>query len=505
MSKPRSTRTRKEDLRAQRAEEKQTIAERKEQRRAPKALPERDADAPILETDDLLALANMDPSELAALMDGAVAGDALEPGTSVRGVVTRIANGAVLVDIGGKAEAWIDPLEVPDAKKGDAIEAFIVWAGESEVKLSKTLSGAAADAFLEEAHASGIPVEGHVTGANPGGFDVRVGDTRAFCPRSLMSRHYVEEPAVFVGQTLQFKVIELGEKTVVSRRAVEEELAEKNAEQIWERVSEGMELEGTVRNVQSFGAFVDVGGVDGLVPRSELSWDPGADPTDLIHSGEPVTVRVIRVDREAKKLTFSLKNPDQAPWRRVGEDFVEGGIYSGQVARLTTFGAFIRLADGLDGLLHVSKMGEGIQQGSTIDVRILSIDTERRRISLARADDTSATAAVGATAEAEEVEGSVAEVMRNGLVLSLEDGRTAWLPASEVELPAGTVLAQRYRRGKRITARVKDASRPDRLVLTTRAASNEDWRQAVRQQKPAKKESFGTFGDLFAGLDLSKK
>lgn len=500
MSKPRSTRMRKDDLRAQRAEEKATTAERKA-RRSQKPVPERDAEAPILETDDLMALANMDPSELAALMEGAVAGDSIEPGTAVEGVVTRVEAGAVLVDIGGKAEAWIDSAEVPDATKGDTVSAFVVYAGESEVKLSKQLSGAAADAFLEEAHTSGIPVEGRVTGANPGGFDVRVGEARAFCPRSLIARHYVEEPSVFVGQTLQFKVIEVGEKIVLSRRALEEELAEKNAEVLWEKVAEGMELEGTVRSVQKFGAFVDLGGVDGLVPRSELSWDPGADPAELIHSGEPVTVRVIGVDRDAGKLTLSLKNPDQAPWRKVGEDFVEGGIYSGQVVRLTTFGAFVRLTEGLDGLLHRSKMGPQVQQGASIEVRILSIDHDRRRISLGLATD----AATPAAEEAEEVEGAVTEVMRNGVVLQLDDGRTAWLPASEVELPAGTVLAQRYRRGKRVTARVKDASRPDRLVLTTRAPSNEDWRAAVSSRKSAKKQSFGTLGDLFAGLDLSKK
>lgn len=494
MSKPKSTRTRKSELRAQKPAAAPP-APTKAGRAPSTPRIERDPAAPRLDADDLLAIADMDPAELAALMEGAVASDALEPGAAVDGVVTRVELQAVLVDIGGKAEAWIDRAEVPEIEVGSPISAFVVAVGDSEVKLSKQLSGAAAGAFLEEAHASGIPVEGRVASANAGGFDVRVGDTRAFCPRSLISRTYVEEPSVWVGQTLSFKVIEVGEKIVLSRRALEEEQAEKMAEELWAKVHEGMELDGTVRNVQPFGAFVDLGGVDGLVPKSELSWDVGANPADLVHTGEPVRVRVLRVDREGKKLTLSLKNPDQAPWAKVGSEFVEGGVYAGKVVRLAQFGAFVRLAEGLDGLLHRSRFQGELKQGDAIDIRILAIEHDRRRISLAMAGDAEAS-----VEEAEEVTGRVAEVMRNGVVVQLEDGRSAWLPASEVELPNNTVLAQRYRRGRSVTARVKDASRPERLVLTTRAPSNDDWRAAAK--KPAKKETFGTFGDLFAGLKL---
>ncbi|MCB9669322.1 MAG: S1 RNA-binding domain-containing protein [Alphaproteobacteria bacterium] len=498
MSKPRSTRSRKPERRP--FDEQGAPAERATpERRTQRAPIERSPDAPRLETDDLLAIANMDPAELAALMEGSVTGDRIEPGTPVEGVVTRVEQSAVLVDIGAKSEAWIDSAEVPGVKVGDQVSAFVVFAGESEVKISKQLTGAAASAFLDEAHATGIPVEGRVMTANNGGFDVRVGEARAFCPRSLISRSYVEEPSVFVGQTLLFKVIEVGEKVVLSRRAIEEEQAERFAEELWQRLVVGMDLEGTIRSVQPFGAFVDLGGVDGLVPKSELSWDQGASPSDLVNVGEPVTVRVVAVDPATKKITLSLKNPDQAPWRKVGTDYVEGGVYVGKIVRVTAFGAFVRLAEGLDGLLHRSKMGSDLSVGSAVDVRILSIDEERRRISLGLAAEGAAEAPA---AEAEEVSGQVAEVMRNGVVVQLDDGRSAWLPASEVELPAGTMLAQRFRRGKRVTARVKDGTKPERLVLTTLPPSTDDWRAAAAAAKPAKKESFGTFGDLFAGLKL---
>lgn len=499
MSKQNVTRMRKGDRRAAQEAETQQEADAVASTAALKAEKQatRTAETPRLDSDDLMALASMDPSELAALMDGVVERPALEAGAKVEGIVTRVDLTAILVDIGAKSEAWIASEELGEVQLGDRIEAFVVFVGESEVKLSKQLSGDAAGAFLEEAHATGIPVEGHVTSSNQGGFDVRIGDARAFCPRSLMSRTYFEEPSVFVGQTLMFKVIEVGEKTVVSRRALEEELAEKFADDFWGKVVVGMEIEGTVRNVQPFGAFVDLGGVDGLIPRSELSWDHGANPADMVDVGEPVTVRVIAFDEAAKKITLSLKNPDNAPWLLVGEKVVEGEVYNAPVVRVTTFGAFVQLAEGLDGLLHTSRMGgKPVEKGTNIDVRVLSIDHDRKRISLGLASSE-----VAVAVEAEQVKGTVTEVMKNGVVVQLEDGRTAWLPANEVELPNNTLLAQRYRRGRAVEARVKDASRPERLVLTTLVATNEDWRATARKQS-AKKQTFGTFGDLFAGMNL---
>jgi small subunit ribosomal protein S1 len=460
---------------------------------------------PRLATDDLLAIASMDPAELAALMEGAMRSDAMETGTEVSGFVTTVGEQAVLVDIGGKAEAWMERSELPDAKVGDAVKAYVIHAGEDSVRISRQLTGDAASLHLEDAKESGVPVEGKVVSANPGGFEVRIGDVRAFCPRSLMSRQYVEAPEVFVGQTLSFKVIETGDKIVLSRRAIEEARAEIFAADFWTRVVVDMQLDGIVRSIQPFGVFVDLGGVDGLIPKRELSWSDDGAPGDHVALGETVTVRVLEVDHANRKLVLTLKDPDQAPWHRVGSEFVEGGLYEAKVARITPFGVFVRLAEGLDGLIHTSKLAAGVpKQGDAITVRVLAIDGDRRRISLAPVSADAA--AEAAASEPEQVSGTVAEVMRNGVVVQLADGRTGWLPAAEVELPAGTLLPQRFRRGKAITARVLDGSRPDRLTLTLRAAEADDWRQhaAAAAKKPAA-SSFGTFGDLFAGLKLPQK
>lgn len=461
--------------------------------------PERSASAPRMATDDLLAIAAMDPSELAALMEGAVRNDALETGTEVAGLVTEVGDQSVLVDIGRKAEAWIDRAELPDAAVGDSIRAYVIHVGEDAVRLSRQLSGDAASAHLDEARESGAPVEGRVVSANQGGFEVRVGDVRAFCPRSLIARGYVEAPEIYVGQTLQFKVIETGEKIVLSRRALEDERAELFAADFWTGVTVDQVLTGTVRSIQTFGVFVDLGGVDGLIPKRELSWGDQS-PGDLVSLGQQVTVRVLELDRENKKLTLTLKDPDQAPWQRVHSEFVEGGVYEGRVARVTSFGAFVTLADGLDGLIHTSRLAAGVPQaGDAITVRVLAVDDERRRLALA---PVTAGEAAAAEAEPEQVSGTVAEVMRNGVVVQLADGRTGWLPAAEADLPAGTLLAQRFRKGRAITARIAEAGRGERVSLTMRAAEASDWR--VQAAPPRKQESLGTLGDLFANLKLPK-
>ncbi|MCB9678418.1 MAG: S1 RNA-binding domain-containing protein [Alphaproteobacteria bacterium] len=497
MSRPKVSRQRKADLRADRVEPSEADATPASTSAKPSAPAPAVAPRPRLDTDDLLALASMDPAELAALMEGAVRADALEVGEEVRGTVTAVTDQQILVDIGRKAEAWMERGDLPDVHVGQEVTAYVLHAEESGVRISTRLSGSAASAHLEEAEESGAPVEGHVASMNSGGFEVRIGDVRAFCPRSLISRHHVDAPEVFVGQTLQFKVIETGEKIVLSRRALEEERAEQMASTFWKSVEVGQQLDGVVRNVQPFGAFVDLGGVDGLIPKRELSWGDDS-PADRVAVGEQVTVRVLEVDFERKKLTLSLKDPDQAPWRTVGSEFVEGGVYEGTVVRLTSFGAFVRLADGLDGLVHTSRLAAGVPKvGDALKVRVLALDHERQRISLAPFVEGTAEA----TAEEEVVSGTVAEVMRNGVVVQLDDGRTGWLPAGEVELPAGTMLAQRFRRGKQVQARVKDASRGSRLTLTMRQAAEEDWRAHAAPKKP---ESFGTFGDLFAGLNLKK-
>jgi len=456
-------------------------------------------DAPKLATDDLMALADMDPSELAALMDDAVARTALEVGNQVTGAITRIGTDTLFVDLGAKSEGQLDRAELPEAGVGDEVTAYVVAMGEWGVALSKQLQGDAAAELIEEAHASGVPVEGKVVSRNRGGYEVRIGTVRAFCPMSMISRLPDLDPDAYLNQVLTFRVIETGDKIVVSRRALQDEEAEKAAEKLWATIAEGQQHRGVVRNVQNFGFFVDIGGVDGLVPKREISWAGVSDPRTAVQRGQSVEVRVLEVDHAKKRLTLSCRDLADDPWNQVGGTFVEGGVYEGSVVRSEAYGVFVELDAGLQGLVHVSKLPNQMPQpGERLQVRLLGIDHERRRLDLGPVAD-----CASSEASSSEASGVVSEVLNNGVVVQLDDGRTGWLAAREVDLDPGTVLAQRFRKGKKVTARVV-SDRGGRVNLSMKAdeaVTQHQWRSEAAKQK-ANDKGFGTFGDLLSGLKL---
>jgi small subunit ribosomal protein S1 len=316
----------------------------------------------------------------------------------------------------------------------------------------------------------------------------------------------VADPDSLIGQTLAFRVIETGDKTVLDRRVMQEEEVAEQAVEIWASIQPGDTHAGVVRNVRDFGAFVDIGGVDGLVPRSEIGWSRGADPREVLQVGQRVEVTVLEVDGARKRLTLSCKTAENDPWQAVGLSIAEGGTYEGSVARVEDFGAFVELSAGVTGLLHVSRASGALPApGETVSVRVTGIDHERRRLELSSTDVTS----TGPAAEpppAARVSGSVVQVLRNGVAITLEDGRSAWLPAAQVELPAGTMLAQRFRRGRRVEARVLKMDR-ERVVLTMRDDADggtQSWRQHLSQRSGSRGQGsgagFGTLGDLLKGL-----
>ncbi|MEM6925370.1 MAG: S1 RNA-binding domain-containing protein, partial [Myxococcota bacterium] len=388
-----------------------------------------------------------------------------------------------------------------DAKPGDEVTAFVIRADDSMVLLTTKLTGAAAAEHLADAQAAGLPVEGKVESRNKGGFTVRVGPVRAFVPASQMSKQQGVDPDAYLGQTLQFEVIEAGDRVVLSRRALQEKEAEEKARELWPTLQEGQSHRGLVTSVQPFGFFVDIGGIDGLVPRSEIGWGRVDDPRQAVKVGQAVEVVVLAVDLTARKLTLSAKALEDDPWGDVGTEFVGGGVYPGKVVNTTEFGVFVELAPGLEGLVHVSRLGTARPtRGDALQVRLLEVDHERRRLSLAPVLE----GAEAMAASGQEVTGTVVEVMRNGVSLQLEDGRSGFLPAGEVELPPNAVLAQRFRRGKSVTARVlsEDGSRVTLSLREDPSESERGWRQ---HQAESPSSGFGTLGDLLGGLELPKE
>src|SRR5262245_58302252 len=263
------------------------------------------------------------PEDFATLFASQQAGPALEVGQVVRGRVILIGAESVFVDIGGKGEAWIERGELADEEGrlrvgvGDEVEATVVATGD-EVRLSyKLRQGAHAREALALAASSGLPVEGRVAAVIKGGYEVTVAGLRAFCPFSQMDLRRVETAEDFVGRVLEFRITsysERGRNIVVSRRQLLQERAAQAAEETWQKIAPGAVMPGTVAALTDFGAFVDLGGVQGLVPASEISHSRVARPADRLRVGEAVVAKVLKVDGEKKKVSLSLKALEGDPW-----------------------------------------------------------------------------------------------------------------------------------------------------------------------------------------------
>ena len=468
---------------------------------AAQASPEKAARQPI-DMGELEALANMDMSDLDALMAGSYGAAAAKVGDRVQGVLTRRGKERSLVDVGAKSEAVIETLEIGEAQVGDAIDAYVVSNHEGELLLSTAASGEAADKILEDAKENETPMRGTVTGRNPGGFDVRLGGVRAFCPVSQIDRSPAADLDTYIGQDFDFLVLETGKDVVVSRRKVQDKQRAEGWDAFWEQVNVGDTFEGVVTNVQPFGVFVDIGSAEGLVHRSELGWG-NSDPSSLSR-GDRLTVRILELNEESGKIGLSAKDPANSPWKRaIGSAFQQGGTYQGVVKGVEQYGAFVELAPGLEGLLHTSRAGGALPKpGESVQVRLDKIDHERQRLELSNPDHAASSSSVSSAGE--EVEGTVEDVLRNGVVVALADGRTGWLPERNADLPAGTVVQQRFRRGRPITARIVE-ERPDgrRVTLTQKSdAGGGDWRGKSLSSGGG---GFGTLGDLLGNWNKGGK
>src|SRR6266436_5816885 len=348
-----------------------------------------------------------DPSseeDFAAMFAQHEARRALEIGQMVKGRVIQISDEHVFVDVGGKGEAWIDRGELADdqgrlnVKVGDEVEATVVATGD-EIRLSHRLrQGAQAREALAVAAQTGVPVEGKVAGVIKGGYEVTVGGLRAFCPFSQMELRRVEAEQDYVGRVLEFRVTrfaEGGRNIVLSRRALLEEQAAKAAEETRKKLLPDAVLPGTVVSLANFGAFVDLGGVQGLVPMSELSHARVERAGDRLRVGEPVTVKVLRIDEAKGRVTLSLKALEGDPWAAVPGRLRERQVVQGRAVRATEFGVFVELLPGVDGLLHNteiprSRQGairEAAAGGAEVTVMIVSVDPEKRRVALALAPE----------------------------------------------------------------------------------------------------------------------
>ena len=444
---------------------------------------------------------------------------ALERGQVVKGRIIQITAEHVFVDVGGKGEAWIDRAELADAdgqlrvKVGDEVEATVVSTGD-EIRLSHKLrQGAQAREALAMAAQTGVPVEGKVAGVIKGGYEVTVGGLRAFCPFSQMDLRRADSEQEYVGRVLEFRVTryaEGGRNLVVSRRALLEEQAALAAVETRKKIVPDAVLSGTVVSLADFGAFVDLGGVQGLVPMSELSHARVERAGDRLRVGETVTVKVVRLDAEKGRITLSLKALEGDPWAAVPGQLRERQVARGRAVRATEFGVFVELLPGVDGLLHTSEIPRH-RQGAIRDmvaaaaelaVMIVAIDPSKRRIALALApdgasvgDQMESAVSVGAV-----LTGTVERVEPFGVFIRLGPGQTGLVPNAELGTGRGTDLRRMFPVGselKVLVLAIEEGGRRIRLSREKALAHEEQAETQAYIKDATRKGGFGmTLGDF---------
>jgi small subunit ribosomal protein S1 len=325
-------------------------------------------------------------------------------GDVVTGHVVRIDNDEVLVDIGYKSEGVIPVNELSIRKSvdpsdevslGEEVDALVLTKEDQDGRLILSKKRARFEKAwrrIEAAAQSGEPVEGTVIEVVKGGLIIDLG-VRGFLPASLVDIRRVPNLDEYMSTTIECKVIELNRSrnnVVLSRRAVLEEQRKEDRERILDRLQPGQVVEGVISNIVDFGAFVDLDGIDGLIHISELSWSHVNHPSEILNIGDTVSVKVLDIDRNRQRISLGLKQTQEDPWQRVVDTYNIGDELEGTVTKVVTFGAFVEILDGVEGLVHISELAqhhvenprEIIQPGDPVRVKILEIDSERRRLSL---------------------------------------------------------------------------------------------------------------------------
>src|SRR6059036_360305 len=327
-----------------------------------------------------------------------------DEGDVVTGKVVRIDNDEVLVDIGYKSEGVIPSNELSIRKNvdpheevalGEEVDALVLTKEDQDGRLIMSKKRARFERAwrrIEAAQESGEPIPGTVIEVVKGGLIIDLG-VRGFLPASLVDIRRVANLDEFLGQTLECKVIELNRSrnnVVLSRRAVLEEQRREDRERILDRLQPGLVVEGQISNIVDFGAFVDLEGIDGLIHISELSWSHVNHPSEVLEIGQTVEVKVLDIDRDRQRISLGLKQTQEDPWQRVVDTYHVCDELEGKVTKVVTFGAFVEILDGVEGLVHISELAphhvenprEVVGQGDVIRVKILEIDSDRRRLSL---------------------------------------------------------------------------------------------------------------------------
>ncbi|MBV8043261.1 30S ribosomal protein S1 [Pluralibacter sp.] len=430
------------------------------------------------------------------------------PGSIVRGVVVSIDKDVVLVDAGLKSESAIPAEQFKNAageleiQVGDEVDVALdaVEDGFGETLLSREKAKRhEAWITLEKAYEEAETVTGVINGKVKGGFTVELNGIRAFLPGSLVDVRPVRDTLHLEGKELEFKVIKLDQKrnnVVVSRRAVIESENSAERDQLLENLQEGMEVKGIVKNLTDYGAFVDLGGVDGLLHITDMAWKRVKHPSEIVNVGDEITVKVLKFDRERTRVSLGLKQLGEDPWVAIAKRYPEGTKLTGRVTNLTDYGCFVEIEEGVEGLVHVSEMdwtnknihpSKVVNVGDVVEVMVLDIDEERRRISLGLKQCKSNPWQQFAEThnKGDRVEGKIKSITDFGIFIGLDGGIDGLVHLSDISWNvAGEEAVREYKKGDEIAAVVLqvDAER-ERISLGVKQLAEDPFNNWVALNK----------------------
>jgi small subunit ribosomal protein S1 len=430
------------------------------------------------------------------------------PGSIVRGVVVAIDKDVVLVDAGLKSESAIPAEQFKNVQGeleiqvGDEVDVALdaVEDGFGETLLSREKAKRhEAWLMLEKAYEEAETVTGVINGKVKGGFTVELNGIRAFLPGSLVDVRPVRDTVHLEGKELEFKVIKLDQKrnnVVVSRRAVIESENSAERDQLLENLQEGMEVKGIVKNLTDYGAFVDLGGVDGLLHITDMAWKRVKHPSEIVNVGDEITVKVLKFDRERTRVSLGLKQLGEDPWVAIAKRYPEGTRLTGRVTNLTDYGCFVEIEEGVEGLVHVSEMdwtnknihpSKVVNVGDVVEVMVLDIDEERRRISLGlkqcKANPWQQFAETHN--KGDRVEGKIKSITDFGIFIGLDGGIDGLVHLSDISWNvAGEEAVREYKKGDEIAAVVLqvDAER-ERISLGVKQLAEDPFNNYVALNK----------------------
>ena len=398
------------------------------------------------------------------------------PGSIVKGTVVSIDKDIVLVDAGLKSESAIPADQFKNAEGeleiaiGDQVDVALdaVEDGFGETILSREKAKRhEAWVELEKAYDDKATIKGVINGKVKGGFTVEVNSVRAFLPGSLVDVRPVRDTTHLEGKELEFKVIKLDAKrnnVVVSRRAVIEAESSAERETLLANLEEGHEIKGIVKNLTDYGAFVDLGGVDGLLHITDMAWKRVKHPSEIVNVGDEINVKVLKFDKEKQRVSLGMKQMGNDPWQEIASRYPEGTKINGQVTNLTDYGCFVEIEDGVEGLVHVSEMdwtnknihpSKVVNLGDTVDVMVLEIDEERRRISLGlkQCIDNPWETFAKSHEKGDKVSGKIKSITDFGIFIGLDGGIDGLVHLSDISWnKSGEDAVRDYKKGDEISA-----------------------------------------------------